>query len=303
MTAWTGPLWEKLAPFAYLQFPFRWFGPLALFTALIIGGSLGVDVRNRLDRWYRIAVGAILGFLVITSLMNAPNEPARLPSAGITKLTARDLDEPGLLLAYERNEADVSAIYGCWVWFNRLIPSTSFLSECPKYLDIMLKDAPVRSGLPAVAAQVIPMAAGPNLLEATVNSVEPWNLSLHAFWIPGWSATVDGRPVQTGPTDAIGLAGVALPAGEHVVRLAFGPTLLRRAAMWVSLLALLGWLVIAWRRHWRLATVVTVLLVLMVGADRRAGPGCAESAGPDTGKCELGRQDRAGRLCVCASGR
>jgi hypothetical protein len=266
MTSWTGPLWERLTQFAYLQFPFRWFGPLALFTALVIGGSLSVDVRNRRDWWYRIAVGAILGFLVITSLMNAPTEPVRLPSAGITKLTASDLDEPGLLLAYERNEADVSAIYGCWVWFNRLIPSTSLLSECPRYLDIMLKDAPVRSGLPAVAAQVIPKAAGPNLLEATVNSAVPWNLSLHAFWIPGWTATVDGQPAPTGPTDAIGLAGVALPAGEHVVRLAFGPTLLRRAAMWVSLLALLGWLVIAWRRHWRLATVVTVLLVLVVGA-------------------------------------
>jgi hypothetical protein len=275
MTTWTGPLWEKLAPFAYLQFPFRWFGPLALFTALIIGGSLGVDARNRLDRWYRIAVGAILGFLFITSLMNAPNEPARLPSAGITKLTARDLNEPGLLLAYERNEADVSAIYGCWVWFNRLIPSTSFLSECPRYLATMLEDTPVRSGLPAVAAQVIPMAAGPNLLEATVNSAAPWNLSLHAFWIPGWSATVDGRPVPTGPTDTIGLAGIAVPAGEHEVRLAFGATPLRRVAVWVSLLALVAWFVIAWRRHWRVAAAVTVGLLLMgvlIGGRSLAAP-------------------------------
>ena len=49
------------------------------------------------------------------------------------------------------------------------------------------------------------------------------------------------------------------------MRLAFGPTPLRRALIWVSLLALLGWLVICWRRHWRLAAVVTVLLGLMAG--------------------------------------
>ena len=144
----------------------------------------------------------------------------------------------------------------------------------------MLKDAPVRSGLPAVTAQVIPTVAGPNVLEAIVNSPEPWRLSLHAFWIPGWSATVDGQPAPTVPTDAIGVAGVEVPAGEHQVRLAFGPTPLRRAPMWVSLLALLGWLVIAWRRHWRLAAVVTVVLVLMAGSDRRAGAGCAQLCRP-----------------------
>ena len=265
MTAWSEPLWEKLAPVAYLQFPFRWFGPLALFTALVIGGSLGVDVRNRPDWWYRIAVGAILGFLVITSLMNAPTEPARSPSAGIAKLTANDLNDPGLLRAYERDEANVFATFGCWVWFNRLIPSTSFLSECPRYLATMLEDTPVRSGLPAVAAQVIPTAAGPNVLEAAVNSPTPWHLSLHAFWIPGWSATVDGQPTSTGPVDAIGVAGIALPAGEHRVRLAFGPTLLRRVATWISLLALVGWLVLAWRRHWRLAAGVTVALLIIAG--------------------------------------
>jgi hypothetical protein len=129
----------------------------------------------------------------------------------------------------------------------------------------MLEDAPVRSGLPAAAAQLIPMVVGPNVLEARVKSAEPWRLSLHAFWIPGWSATVDGQPAAVGPTDAIGLAGMTVPAGEHVMRLVFDATPLRRVATWVSLLALLGWLVIAWRRHWRLAAVVTAMLALMVG--------------------------------------
>ena len=265
MTTWARPLWEKLTPAAYLQFPFRWFGPLALFTALIIGGSLGVDARNRSDRWYRISVGVILGFLVITSLTHAPDEPARIPSAGIVKVTASDFNEPGLLLAYEHDEADYFATHGCWVWIDRLIPSSSSLSDCPRYLDTVLKDVPIRSGLPAVTAQVVPTVAGPNVLEARVNSPAPWHLSLHAYWIPGWSATVDGRPAPAVPTDAIGLAGVEVPAGEHVVRLAFGPTPLRRVLTWISLLALLGWLVVCWRRHWRLAAVVTAVLVLMAG--------------------------------------
>jgi hypothetical protein len=61
------------------------------------------------------------------------------------------------------------------------------------------------------------------------------------------------------------VAGIALPAGEHRVRLAFGPTRLRRVVTWISLLALMGWLVIAWRRHWRLAAGVTLVGLLLAG--------------------------------------
>ena len=55
---------------------------------------------------------------------------------------------------------------------------------------------------------------------------------VHAFWIPGWTATVDGKPARTVPTDAIGVVGVEVPAGEHQVRLPLAPRLC------------------AWRRSW-----------------------------------------------------
>ena len=284
MTTWARPLYEMWQPVAYLQFPYRWLGPLALFTALIIGGSLGVDVPSRFDRWYRMAVAVLLGFLVITSLTNAPDGPALMPTVGIDKMTAGDFERPGLLQDLEHTEEDYRDTGGCWIWTDRLVPSTSFLSDCPRFLDVMLRDAPVRSELPAVAAQVVPTAAGPNLLAARVSSPEPWQLSLHAYWIPGWSATVDGQPAPTGPIDAIGLAGVALPAGEHEVRLAFGATPLRRAAVWVSLLALLGWLVFAWRRHWRLAAVVTLVLLLMAGLIGGRALGAPKLPSADTGR-------------------
>ena len=67
------------------------------------------------------------------------------------------------------------------------------------------------------------------------------------------------------PTDAIGVVGVDVPAGEHRVRLAFGSTPLRVAAIVVSLLALAAWLVLAWWRYRRLAAVVIVALLIMVG--------------------------------------
>ena len=264
LTNWARPLWERLTPIAYLQFPFRLLGPWALFAALTIGGSFRLDLPGRLSQVYRYVVSILLVFVAITSLRNAPVIPEVIPSAAVPKVTSADIHELGKL-AYEHDEADFFANHGCWVWVNEYIPSSSFLSDCPRYLATMLKDTPVRSELPSVNARVIPTAAGPNVLEATVNSPEPWHLSLHAFWTPGWSATLDGKPAPTRPTDAIGAAGIEVPAGEHRVRLAFGPTPLRRATVWVSLLALGVWLVIVWRRHWRLAAVVTAVLLLMGG--------------------------------------
>ena len=265
MTTWALPLWERFAPVAYLQFPWRWLGPLALFTALIIGGSLSVATPGRFDKWYCMAVGFVLGFLVITSLANAPDAPAQMPTVGIYRLAPGDFETPGLLRDFEHTEEDYIDTRGCWIWDDRLVPSTSFFSDCPRFLDVMLRDVPVRSALPAVAAQVVPTAAGPDVLAARVSSPTPWQLSLHAYWIPGWSATIDGKPARTAPTDAIGVVGLAVPAGEHQVRLAFGPTPVRVAAIVVSLLALVAWLVLAWWWRRRLAAVVTLALLIIVG--------------------------------------
>ena len=118
------------------------------------------------------------------------------------------------------------------------------MGDCSTFVDTVLNDTPVRSTLPPVQARLTPITAGENGLEAQVSSPAPWTLSLHAFWTPGWSATVDGRPAEVAPTDAIGVAGVALPAGEHRVQLTFGPTPLRRA----TTVALPWW---RWLPGWR----------------------------------------------------
>ena len=128
--------------------------------------------------------------------MRAPGEPAILASAGIAKVTACDLDESGLR-AFEHDDAVHYATEGCWVWANRLVPSTSFLSDCPRYLDTVFEDVPVRSGLPPVNAQVIPTAAGPNVLGShrelagAVVSVAPRVLDPGLVGHGGWPAGGD----------------------------------------------------------------------------------------------------------------
>jgi hypothetical protein len=62
-------------------------------------------------------------------------------------------------------------------------------------------------------------------------------------WDPGWRAAVDGAPVQVRPSNGLGMA-VALPAGEHTVRLQYGtPGRAMGVVLSAISLAGLGWLV------------------------------------------------------------
>ena len=253
-------LWRHFLPIRYLQFPFRWFGPLALFSALTIGGSLETDASGWLSKLYRIGLGVLLIFVIVTSVKNVRVAPAALPSDAGAAMAASDISDAERL-AYEYTQADL----GNWVWLNEYVPSTSSLSDYRRYQYAGFLNIPVRPTLPPVQARLVPTAISANRLETQVAAPAPWKLSLHAFWIPGWTATIDGKPAPTAPTDAIGVVGVDVPAGEHWVRLGFGPTPLRVAATIVSLLALAAWLVIAWWRYRRLAAMVSVVLLVLVG--------------------------------------
>ena len=65
------------------------------------------------------------------------------------------------------------------------------------------------------------------------------------FVFPGWRAWVDGRPTPIGPAPwveeqqaTLGFITIPVPAGEHAVTLAFGPTAARTTAALISLVTL-----------------------------------------------------------------
>ena len=298
MSAYAVPLWQRISLAVFVQFPFRWMGPLALFSALMIGGGLAAIGSGRAGRAIRIAVAILLVAAMVTASAEWKVDPMMLASAGVARVTAADVHDD-TLLAFEHDIAYSQAtIEKCWIWAFEYIPSTSILDDCRTYVDTVLNDTPVRSTLPPIQAQVVPSAVDANRLEAQVASPTPWVLSRHAFWIPGWTATVDGKPARTVPVDAIGVAGVEVPAGEHQVRLSFGPTPLRTAAIVVSLLALAMWLALAWWRHRRLAEVVSLALLILVGLV--GGQALPRAGSTRAGAVERkpGQQDRPARLCA-----
>ncbi|GEJ58603.1 YfhO family protein [Anaeromyxobacter diazotrophicus] len=84
-------------------------------------------------------------------------------------------------------------------------------------------------------------------VEATVTAPRPGLAVVLDPWFPGWTATVDGAPAPLARADYAFMA-VPVPAGEHVVRLAYRPTQLGRGVAVGALTAALLAAALAWRR-------------------------------------------------------
>ena len=265
-------LWRLLSPITVLQFPFRWLGPASLCLALIIGGAASVlmtSPRLRLGGGLlSLALMISMGVAVFLSLQT--REAAMLRSLGVDRIRHEHIDQAGLL-AYEYDEIVILRELD-WVWALEFIPATSTLRDVQQVAEMVIDLQPLSSDLPAVDAQINVLAASANRLHATVSNDAPWQLSLHAFAVPGWRADVDGVRVDVQPISPVGLAGIDVPAGEHDVVISYGWTTLRWGSAILSLTALIVWLLAAARRRpiWLLAPLCLVLGFAGLGLTRQA---------------------------------
>ena len=89
-------------------------------------------------------------------------------------------------------------------------------------------------------------------LRAQVAGPGPARVRINVHRFPGWSASIDGRPVAIvdGADDALARIHVDVPAGAHDVRIVFENTPIRSASESVSAVAALvalGWAFWVWR--------------------------------------------------------
>ncbi|MDZ7378512.1 MAG: hypothetical protein ONB06_04115, partial [candidate division KSB1 bacterium] len=78
-----------------------------------------------------------------------------------------------------------------------------------------------------------------------VNAATPARIMFYTRYFPGWSATLDGIPVEIEPYGEQGLIALTVPAGTHIVTTRFGTTAPRVAGAIISFgsfIAALAWL-------------------------------------------------------------
>lgn len=96
-------------------------------------------------------------------------------------------------------------------------------------------DEVARTELPAVLTH---LERQPGRYVVGVTTTEQAVVTLNLHWFPGWSATLDGKPIALGKPRPDGLARVLVPAGSHRIEARYGRTPLRTVCDTFSFLAL-----------------------------------------------------------------
>ncbi len=92
----------------------------------------------------------------------------------------------------------------------------------------------------------------PSVREFEAEAEDTVEVKVRTYWFPGWRATSDGRELVTRPEPGTGRMCIEVPPGRHTVRLEFGRTPLRTAALVTSVVAWTLWLAAAAWLTWRL---------------------------------------------------
>jgi hypothetical protein len=234
-------VWSAIPLVAYVQFPTRLLSLAAVGTALLTGGLALVPGPFR---WAGLAGAALL---IVAGVARIDPPPLWPRDEDLTIATiARFEHDSGII-----GTTTAAEYLPAWARAGYIPPTEGFARPTGAR-----DEPPLRVAL---------HAAGPLSLRLETVAERPAPLRFHTFYFPGWTATIDGRPVETRPSTSLGLLTIDIPAGVHVVEVAFGPTPLRLAALLLSLggLVVVGALAIGRRG---LLVVGGGVLVLVIAA-------------------------------------
>ena len=244
------PIWRLLQPLlGYLQYPWRFMTLTALFTALLIGALPSLWPASA-PPWTRPAalVGAISLLMV----------------AGLARLPVQQLSLSDQEVTVERMWAEDAAVGQIGAtWTGEYLPI--WVRE-QRWAIGRPRENPADGPIPAQPPSVRLGPQRPLATELELETAEPMSFRLHAFYFPGWQASIDGQPVPVYPSGELGLVTVDVPPGRHHLSLRFGSTLPRRVGTLISVLALAACWGLGWSqgrtRLWLISGGIMLALIL-----------------------------------------
>lgn len=222
---WSQPLWEAIGLLAFVQFPWRFLGPVSIFLAMLAGlGAMQLFTRRSSEAVVNRPKFHYLLFVSVTSLILLFALPWLFPSRAHTLPT--DMS-PAATIQFEVETG----------WLG----TTAAADYLPRDVQALPVPDNGRSGLTATqladGLRVQDWVMDFTSVRFNYESDAPVPMVFHQFLFPGWQAVVDDVPVELVPSDPEGLITAVLPTGEHIFELTFGSTPLRRAAHVISVVS------------------------------------------------------------------
>ncbi|MEJ5308949.1 MAG: 6-pyruvoyl-tetrahydropterin synthase-related protein [Anaerolineae bacterium] len=228
ITPLSKPLWDYLPLLEITQFPWRFLSVQALFTALVTGAIVNLQIFKSQNLKIILAVG-LCGLVIAAALLDLHPERLLIDDEDVT------WDN---LVFYETFTGNIGTTIR-YEYLPRDVSPRLYISEA------------------AVDGDLRPIADGGGLLHWELVERTPvkqvWRVSVEAGgatvafplnWWPGWQAKIGDTRAETFPVTGSGRLAVSLPVGEHTVTLRLRNTPLRTVAEILSALTIAG--VVVW---------------------------------------------------------
>jgi hypothetical protein len=238
-------IWESLPFLPYLQFPWRFLGPLALCLAVVAGANTGW-LHRLPPRLAGVALVAICLFPLVMAV----------PRLYVPQWDLREVDTS--VEAYQT--AEVQGLQRGTTFSGEFLPKEVLV--VPGSTERLLRDYADGSPIDRSHREVFPSdvkvwveSEDPQHNTWTVEADNPFQMEALIFYFPGWHAQVDGEDVDVTATEPHGFMTFPVPAGLSKVTLNLENTPPRTAGIILScfsLMGLLGFMYVE-RRHWPIA--------------------------------------------------
>lgn len=236
----SGALWRHLPELAFLQFPWRWLGPLAVTFAFLTAVAIAGLERTR-DR--RIATALLLAAIGTSGALIGASTWWNSEDAPLIAGEIRDGHGYEGVDEYQPLGDDRYDLQNA-------TPDAEQLPDVPATPPIEIFDSASEKPVAMPATMQVRMEQWTSERERfSVSTPEPVTLALRLLSYPAWQAQVDGAAAQTNAAPETAQMLLPLPAGNHHVEIRFTRTADRTAGGAISIFSAIALLGFAWNQR------------------------------------------------------
>jgi hypothetical protein len=235
-------LWRDFPELSFVQFPWRWIGPLAVVFAFFLAAAIGL-CRTSWAR--RFAIAVVLAALATSGALiakdawwNSDDVPFIADSIG-TGHGYEGTDE------YAPLGCDRSELPGIIPDDSGEVPTTPPTPRIAQVYGVSGKIGPAVG----MEIRVEKWSSEDRIFRA--ETTEPVKLALRLLNYPAWDVRIDGSPVVPESAEPTAQLLVPVPAGSHRIEVRFRRTWDRKAGATISVLSLIGLCALGWAQRRR----------------------------------------------------
>lgn len=230
-------VWKMIPALAYLQFPWRFLTFTALFSSVLAGALI---------HYLKLPVVKIVSATILVILLLLPNLKLFRPQfyrTGLTDTiaTTRDAISWDVSLSSFEYLPKGVALYKSELGTNLVKIDKS---------QIPIRPIDTISGNPQITIQKNTTTT----TQFEINSQTATVVKANIFNFPGWLLEIDGRQAAINDENPLRLITFSVPKGIHSVKIVFGNTPTRLAANYLSLLSILCFVVLVFKKWMTLNT-------------------------------------------------